>query len=135
MKNKMIIILLPFIVLVVSCSHQRVLWKGGLWNIYNKKNEITAYGYVKIYLQCSGQADYPYMLKVEWIEKNRKLGERLYASTIIPQVSPFIIDDNLEFELSNIPGKVYITNSKNEGLMLSFYNPLWFKVYCTVEMP
>ncbi|MGH7865023.1 MAG: hypothetical protein ACREQB_08535 [Candidatus Binataceae bacterium] len=88
-------------------------WKGGLWVLDYPEN-ISIYGYFRLQLQPDASEVSGVVLRVEWVETQDGVPDRIFASRLIPELSTFFSQKTLRVEIGPVPDSFQLTNAKGK---------------------
>ena len=116
-----------FILTIISCSKQKLLYTGGLWNLTYSGYDISTFGHYKIYKVPYLKND-DYILRIDWIENINNSRNQLFARRLLPELESFIGKNPISIIPENVPSTFLLINSKNDSLWLVLLEPGQFQI-------
>jgi len=124
---KIKILHLFFLLTVISCSRDKLIYTGGLWNLTYSGYDISTFGHFKIYKVPYLEKD-NYILRVDWIENINNKRNQLFASRLLPELESFIGKNTISIKSEDVLSTFCLINSKNDSLWLILLEPGNFKI-------
>ena len=113
---------------ILAQSGGNPLWEGGLWNL-DYPDDISTYGYFRVFAEPSIAPRGCSLLRIEWIERVDDTKERVFASRLISE--PELCLEPAGLKVSGDPEQpwlIEITNAKRRRVRVHLQEPGRFEV-------